>query len=292
MIHEIINAIQIHKPENSLSTTNQHARTILALYQKLWPTETTFNESLITNASTDELLSAISPNSGVDNRKRYACALVIFTRRPELSDIITQANVAYHERINAHISTESEIKNRLTPDDIQIIDDRLYDDYFFNRGDYDAIKRYTLWCLVSGKFIPPRRSLDWIALKVRHVDKDVDNYLDNENNMLIFQQYKTKKIYGTDFVKCPTILADLIMECAMYNESDYLFFNKDGDRLANSSFCKLVNKLSDSVVGHGTNQYRKAFLQRNFGNIMDLNETMRKMGSSSANANSYIKEVK
>lgn len=291
MIHEIMNAIQTRKPEISLSTTSQHARTLLALYQHLWPTETTFNEDRIINASTEELLSAISSGSGIDNKKRYACALVIFTRRVEFSDIITQANIAYRNRIDAHISTESEIKNRLSPDDIQIIDDRLYDDYFFNRGEYDAIKRYTLWCLVSGKFIPPRRSLDWIAFKVRNIDKDVDNYLDSENNTLVFQEYKTKKIYGTDYIQCPTILADLIMECAMYNENDYLFSNKDGGRLANSTFCKLVNKLSDSVCGRGTNQYRKAFLQRNFGNIMDLNETMRKMGSSQANANSYLKVV-
>lgn len=290
MMHEIISGIKRRRPTVSESTALQHARSVYTIYTKLFPTDEVFDCAKIISTSTEDLLKYIPTECGVDNRKRYAAALGIFTSRPELSAIVTNANKEYRLRVDAHIPSPKEIKYRITPDDIQRFDDNLFKTYTDFR-DYDSVKMYTLWSLVSGKNIAPRRNLDWVAFKLRNVDPEVDNYLDSANNTLVFSQYKTVKIYGRDVIPCPQPLVDLIMEWSTYNDSDYLFPTTQGKRIAVSTFTTLVNSLSGGVKGRGVNAYRKTYLQTNFGNILNLNDTMRAMGSSSKAVNSYIKAL-
>jgi integrase len=236
------------------------------------------------------LLKHIPTECGVDNRKRFAAALGIFSSRPELSAIVTNANKEYRNRVDAHIPSAKELKYRITTDDMTRFEEALYKSYVDYR-DYDSVKLYTLWCLVSGKYIAPRRNLDWIGFKLRNVDPAVDNYLDTDNNTFVFSQYKTFKIYGKDVIPCPQPVVDMIMEWSTYNDSDYLFPTTQGKRIAVSTFTTLVNSLSGGIKGRGVNQYRKTYLQTNFGNILKLDETMRAMGSSQGAVNSYIKAL-
>ena len=290
MMNEIISEIKRRRPSVSESTALQHARSVYTIYTKLFPTDDVFESEKIVSTSTEDLLKHIPTECGIDNRKRFAAALGIFSSRPELSAIVTNANKEYRHRVDAHIPSAKEIKYRITPDDIQRIDDNLYKSYT-DFKDYDSVRMYTLWCLVSGKYIAPRRNLDWIAMKLRNVDTDIDNYLDTETNMFVFNSYKTVKFYGVDRIACPQPVVDMIMEWSTYNDSDYLFPTTQGKRMAVSTFTTLVNSLSGGVKGRGVNQYRKTYLQTNFGNILKLDETMRAMGSSSGAVNSYIKAV-
>ena len=282
--------IQKRKPEISKTTRMQHARTIYKIYRTLWPTDEEFLPDRIINSPTDTLMSVVSPTTGLDNRKRFASALGIYTKRPELSNIVTHANLQYQTRIANHIPSERDVNNKITEEDIIQLDNQLKYDYETNRCP-KTIQQWLLWCLVSGKYIPPRRNLDWIQFKVRNIDQDKDNFLDETSRTIICNRYKTQHIYGQDCIRIPDVLYDLIQEYAATHPYEYLFTNTKGNQLTNCSFNEMVNRLSNSTKGKGTNQFRKAYLQSHFGNLIHLEDTMRSMGSSSNRVFCYISNV-
>ena len=290
MLQQIISQIQLRKPTSSMSTVNQHAKTIYKIFTNLWPKIKNFNSELLVSTPTDILISAFPKDCSQETAKSYAASLGIFTQRPELSAIVTKANESYRAKVNSHKPSDKDISNQLTPNDITHIDKQLYDDY--GTGSYPALKKYLCWCLVSGKYIPPRRLLDWVAFKIHHIDYTHDNYIDHDTQEFVFNQYKTAGHYGEQRIRCPDTLYNLLSEyIAKTHTTDFLFANSKGGKLSTSSFNNFVNSLSSSKSGHGVNAYRKAYLQTAFGNILDLDKTMRAMGSSSGVINSYVKAL-
>ena len=289
ILQNITCQIQLLRPTISKSSTEQHARTIHKIYTNLWPDLKIFISEKLIETPTEILLSAIPPNRGPETSKNYAAALGIFTSRPELSNVVTKANEAYRTKVNSHVPSEKDIANQLTPDDITRIDHNLHEEYL--TGTYNGIKRYVLWSLISGKYIPPRRLLDWTAMKVHHIDESVDNYIDHSTQQFVFNQYKTHHIYGQDRIHIPDPLYKLLAEYISMNEYDYLFHTGNGKQMAQSNFTSLINTLSKSKSGHSINAYRKAYLQKNFSNLLDLDKTMRAMGSSKNVINSYVKAL-
>ena len=59
----------------------------------------------------------------------------------------------------------------------------------FTANEVQQIQNYVLLSLLSGVFIPPRRSLDYCEFKIRNINKMNDNYMDA--NKLVFDIYKT-----------------------------------------------------------------------------------------------------
>jgi hypothetical protein len=288
MLVSIQEAIQKIRPQNSTSTHKQHARLVHKIYKQLWPEDTEFNPDKIIKCPTDILLKCLPKDCSMDVKKGYASAIGIFSKREELSNIVTKANNTYRTRVNAHIPSESEKMNHIFIDELNDIHDRLKEEY--DTHTYDGLKNYLLFCLISGRYIPPRRLLDWIAFKIHHVDENIDNYIDYETQEFVFNQYKTVKIYGEYRIRIPDPLYNILCQYIARTTSDYLF-GKEGKPCSNTVLSMMINKLSGHSHGHSVNQYRKCYLQKNFGNIINLQETMRQMSSSSNCINSYIKDL-
>lgn len=289
MLQQISDEIRLRRPSISESTIKQHARSIYKIYTTLYPNNTMFNADDIISAPSNILISSFPKNASQDTNKSYAASLGIFTSRPELSKIVTDANELYRTRINAHIPTQKEIDNQLTMVDIQEIDRQLKDEYKTNT--YEGLKKYLLWNLMNGKYIPPRRLLDWTYMKIHHVNEMIDNYIDHSTHEFVFNRYKTAHIYGQDRIGIPPPLYNLLCQYIAQTFSDYMFSTQKGSQLSTSNFSLMINNLSGNKHGHSVNQYRKAYLQNNYGNMVDLQNTMRMMGSSKNNINSYIKHL-
>ena len=270
MIEIIQDAIQKIRPQNSVSTHRQHARLIHKLYKQLWPDDVVFNPENIIACPTDILLSCLPKDCSMDVKKGYASAINIFSKREELTNIITEANNKYRKRVNAHIPTQSEKVNQIFMNELEDIHSRLKDEY--DTHTYDGLKNYLLFCLISGRYIPPRRLLDWVAFKIHHVDEKIDNYIDYVSQEFVFNQYKTSKIYGQCRIRIPDPLYNILCEYVARTHTDYLF-GKEGKPYNNTVLSMMINKLSGHSHGHSVNQYRKCYLQKNFGNIINLQDT-------------------
>jgi hypothetical protein len=98
--------------------------------------------------------------------------------------------------------------------------------------------------------IPPRRIADYTGFKIKDIDKEADNYYDEDKKQLVFNAYKTKKHYGTQTVDCPVTLQkvfDLWFPVAS-KYSDYLLFNSYGDAMTQPQLTKCINSIFDKKI--------------------------------------------
>lgn len=235
-------------------------------------------------------LKDIEPNK----RKTILSALVIITgnetyRKQMMSDI-SQYN---KEQAKQEVS-EKQIENWITSDEVyellQDLKSKIKDAY--KTKDYQTIQNYIILCLLSGYYIPPRRSKDYIDFKIKNIDTNIDNY--RNGNKLIFNSYKTAKTYGTQTVQMPTELSRILTKWMNFNPTDYLLFDSNFAPLTNVKLNQRLNKLFDKKVG--VNQLRHTYLSDKYVDSVDTKNNMAKdlskMGSSMLQESVYIKRLK
>jgi len=80
-----------------------------------------------------------------------------------------------------------------------------------------------------------------------------------------------------------------------FNKTPWLFVTVDLRPLSAVTFAQKLNKImgvpSGKTGGYSTNSWRRNYLINNFGNTLDLKNTMKNMGSSLGVAHRYIKRV-
>jgi hypothetical protein len=143
--------------------------------------------------------------------------------------------------------------------------------------------------LVGGLFVPPRRSLDYTNFKIKHIDPEL-NYL--EKKTLIFNSYKTAKLYGKQIIECPPPLLKILKKWISINPTEWLLFDSKGQKLTPVKLNQRLNKIFGE--GKSINALRHCYLTDKYEDTIkinqDLNTDMKKMGSSMGVSNVYIKK--
>jgi len=157
-------------------------------------------------------------------------------------------------------------------------------------NDLQAIQNYIILCLLGGMFIAPRRSLDYTEFKIKNIKKDTDNYLDK--NELVFNRYKTAKFYDEQRVDCPKELLSILKKWIKNNDTEYLLFDSNGQKLTSVKLNQRLNKVFGKNAS--VNLLRHSYLTDRFGDEIErskkMADTAEDMGTSSAQViGTYIK---
>jgi integrase len=153
------------------------------------------------------------------------------------------------------------------------------------------LQDYIIFCLVSSKFVPVRRSKDYYDFKIRHIDLEKDNYL--EGHELVYNSYKTSKYYDAQRVPVPKELYRILRRWIRFNKQGYLFTTSELMPFNASSFAKRLAKIWGKT-GMSINTMRHAKLQNTFPelqNIGNIQDTLTKMGTSMNSVHHYIKKM-
>lgn len=156
-----------------------------------------------------------------------------------------------------------------------------------------------LSCLV---LIPPRRSLDWTAFKMRAVDAEKDNHLVVETEgkgknkksvpYLIFNRFKTEKHYGQQKERIPDELCAVLKEWYRINPHEWLLMNIGQTGPVNQT--QLAVWLKEFFgTPTSTSMLRHSFLTHRYANVPALKEmeqTAADMGHSLKEALQYVKK--
>lgn len=118
------------------------------------------------------------------------------------------------------------------------------------------LQKFVILSLVSGVYIPPRRTLDWTLLKFRNYDRELDNYI--ENDEFVFNRYKTAKKYGQQRISIPEELLNLLYkweEIITPLDTDYVLFNDSMNPLSVPLLTQKLNsyfgcRISCSMLRH------------------------------------------
>lgn len=230
-------------------------------------------------------------------RKTLLSALVIISDKKEYRDLMLDDIKEYNKEEGKQTKTDKQKENWVEKDELEkiyneyeVLTKLLYKKKSLNSNDLQEIQNFIILNLLGGKYIPPRRSKDYVDLKIKNIDKDEDNYIDK--NKIIFNSYKTAKTYGRQEIDIPKPLKTILNKWIKINPTDYLLFDSQCNKLTNVKLNQRLNKLFGKKAS--VNQMRKTYLSDKYSDMIDkqneLNQDFKDMGSSNLQEKIYIKK--
>lgn len=154
--------------------------------------------------------------------------------------------------------------------------DKLSESQFYR------LQLYVLLTVIFGANLPPRRSQDYIKLKLKNFDQQEDNFYDSKRHVLVFNAFKTKKIYGQQTTTPDLRLRKILKDWTKFQTADNAFTWR-GKEMTNSKLNDLLYDFFGKKVG--LTMLRHIFITDKMKDVpMDLLETAKEMGHSVAEA--------
>lgn len=283
-----------HLSDSSVKTYNSLLRSI---YKNCFKDD---KEGDISKFETEkEIIMAFLNSKPFNVRKTLLSALVCIA--PDVKEYKTEmlTNIKeYNKEIDKQEQTESQKESNINGQQIKDIlynlkqeTDFIYKKKYINDADIQRLQDYILVCLLGGQYIVPRRALDYTEFKIRNVDKKVDNFM--EKSKMYFNKYKTAKYYGLQNLEIPIQLKNIIMKyvAVIPDNIDYLLFGVNGNKLTAVSLNQKLNRIFDGKVS--INALRHSYLTDKYADVMKktkkMNSELEEMGSSAAQAKTYVK---
>lgn len=291
------NYIKEKRPKLSNSSIKTYTSTLNNLYKKIYSDEEEDINKIVDKLSnTDKVIKYIKDVKPTV-RKSILSALVVISESPKYRELMLEDITSYNKEEAKQTKTDKQNDNWVDKDEMEALLDIygemakfLYKKKSLTSKEQQSLQDYIILVLYSGKYIPPRRSKDYVDFKIKNIDKETDNYIDG--NKLIFNSYKTAKTYGQQEVKIDRKLKSILTKWIKNNDTEYLLFDGNNNKLSNVKLNQRLNKLFNKKAG--VNQMRKTFLSDKYSDMIDkkneLTEDMKLMGSSTLQEKIYIKK--
>jgi hypothetical protein len=278
--------------ESSITT---YASILKSLYKKVWGDEKMDFEKFSEYKVILESLKDLPPNK----RKTILSALFIITQIPQYRTLMMEDSTAYAKEIAQNKKTETQEENWVEPAEIDAVLAKLeadakaiYKKTTQTPQDLQEVQNYIIMALLSGKYIPTRRSKDFVDFKIKNINQETDNYIEGKNK-LVFNSYKTAKTYGKQTIPLPIKLKNILFKWIQYNPTDYLLFDVNMNPLTNVKLNQRLNKIfGDKKVS--VNNLRHTNITEALGEHKATKKKAEKlmsdMGSSFNMVDTYYKE--
>lgn len=281
------------RPNLSVSSLYSYSSTLRALHKRV------FGDSDIDvkNFHKVDIIMKDLETKPATIRKTILAILYVLTGIEEYQKQMSDDIKSYKEEVNKQEMNEKQKNNHLSQEEIFIkfkeLEKKaktLYKQPELTNKDKQAIQDYVIVALTSGIFIPPRRSLDWCAFKIKEIE-DEDNHL--QKNKLIFKTYKGSAKKGEQEIVAPKALMTILNKWIGINDTDYLLHDINGKPLNNVKLTQRLNKIFGS--GFSINNLRHSYLSEKYQDTIalaeDMEKTFKAMGSSIDQSKIYINKI-
>jgi len=132
--------------------------------------------------------------------------------------------------------------------------------------------------------IPPRRSLDYTAFKLRNYDTGKDNYMlpksKKNKSVFVFNQYKNAGRMGTQEILIPNTLKTIIQKWTLKNPYDHLLTTADGKPVTQTKINAMLNDIFQKNIS--STLLRHIWVTNKYGHVdlEELHEDANKLGQS------------
>lgn len=284
------------RPNLSDSSINTYNSIIKNLYKKVFEKDTI---DLHDFNNTEKVLTYLQDMPS-NKRKTILSAITVLTDNENYRNQMNRDVSQYNADISKQEMTDTQRENWVEPDEIERLLNKfeaeskiIYKKANKTVAELRIIQNYIILCLLGGKYVSPRRSLDFVNFKIRNIDtseNSEDNYLDK--NMMHFNSFKTAKTYGEQVVKIPSKLKNILLKWIAINPTDYLLFDSNLNKMSSVKLNQTLNKLFGNRK-ISVNALRHSYLTAKYGDASaqnkELEEDMKMMGSSPEMAINYIK---
>ena len=292
MTDQIKEQIIKNKPNISKSSVTTYLSILKNLYINVFKDDK-FDMDKFDNS--DKILHALKdlePNK----RKTILAALVVITDNKKYRDQMMKDIEEYKSNESKQLKSDKQTDSWVDTSEIdeifkvmeQVVK-HLYKKKDLSMIDLQEIQNYIILCVLSGRYIPPRRSKDYVDFKIRDIDQEKDNYISKKS--MVFNSYKTAKTYQRQELPIPPELMKILNKWIKINPTDFLFFDSNGKKLTNVKLTQRLNKIFGKKAS--VNQLRHTYLSNKYQDTIKLNqemdEDMKAMGSSRSQEKTYIK---
>lgn len=281
------------KPNISKSSVSTYNSILKNLYKRI------FGDGDVDMSNFDETTKILSHLKDIEpnKRKTVLSALVVITDNKKYRDQMMKDIEEYKSNESNQLKNEKQTESWVEKDEIVELYDAmtknvkiLYKKKELTMADLQEIQNYIILCILSGIFIPPRRSKDYVDFKIKAIDHEKDNYINKK--MFVFNSYKTAKTYQRQEIPIPPELMKILNKWIKINPTDYLLFDINGKKLTNVKITQRLNKIFGKKAS--VNQLRHSYLSDKYQETIKLNkdmaDDMKAMGSSRNQEQIYIKK--
>ena len=291
MLKEIIKE---RRPTISNSSINTYNSILTNLYKRVFGDGEIDMNKFNDDKEILKDLKDLEPNK----RKTILSALVVITDNNKYRDQMLEDIKEHRVEVAKQVKSESQEKNWVSNTELDgvflehmVLFKFLLKKKEYTMNDLQKMQNFIILCLLSGKFIPPRRLKDYVDFKIHEINPDKDNFI--LGRKLVFNSYKTAKTYGKQEVEIPTKLSSILKQWIKVNPTDYLLFDSKGEKLTNVKLNQRLNKIFGKEVS--VNILRHMFLSDKYGDIIEtkrkLKQDFKDMGSSMNQEEVYIKKT-
>lgn len=279
---QIIDDIQKYNPNLKLNSLKQYSHRIQFFVNKHHDLDLDNPEEILQN------INKVYDN--LSTRKGLLSPLAKITNSKLLLDEIQNLTSMIRQEAEKNKTTESEKLAWLTKSEIsKIINQHIKKIKEFENSENPTpyqkriVKKVLLFMFFSGKFIPPRRVMDYSLLLWDHDGTDNFNYI--SGNKIVFNKYKTSATYGQQIITLPKQLIKYINLHRKFNYADskskYMFSSTEYPLAAIS-----INSFLSDIVGKqiNSNVFRKIYISDLFKSrksLKEIKEQTALMGTSS-----------
>lgn len=292
MTEQIKELIVENKPNISKSSITTYLSILKNLHIKVFGD----NIDVSNFKKADKVLSFLK-DVEPSKRKTVLSALVVITDNKKYRDQMLKDIEEYKTNESTQKKNDKQSDSWVDTETIDDIFNKLesnakliYKKKSYTSSDLQEIQLFIILCVLSGKFIPPRRSKDYVDFKIKDIDPEVDNYLHKKT--MVFNSYKTAKTYQRQELPVPQELMKILNKWIKINPTEYLFFDSNLKKLSNVKLTQRLNKIFGKKAS--VNQMRHTYLSNKYQKTIELNkemeEDMAKMGTSKAQEKIYIKK--
>ena len=296
--------LRTNRPELSDSSIKTYSSILFNLYTSVFGI-TPLKMDNFNNV--DEIQNYLDEAKEPNVRKTILSALYVLTKNPKYRDQMLDNIKAYNVEINKQEKSPAQKESWLKTEEINqsIISakSRAINAYrnirqlHAEHGNKDIgnvfskqfqiIQDYIILCLLSGSFIPPRRSKDYVDFKIKNIDTTIDNYI--KGSKMYFNSYKGSGTKGLQVIEIPIALKNILTKWIKNNPTEYLLFDSAYNQMSNVKLTQRLNKIFSRKAS--INSLRKSYLTdkhlKTVENMDELKKDMKMMGSSILQAISF-----
>lgn len=285
--------IKKNKPDISASSLKTYKSLLKSLYAKKHGKSDDMDCDWFNNQ--DEIIKLLEDKPASSRKTTYAALIAISKDNDKYKQHLIEDGKTYDKFIKTQTKTEVQNENWKDFQDIKKIYDAMYAKVKpllsmneIDSSDFKKLQDFIILALTSGVWFPPRRSTDWIEMKIKNIDKTNDNYIDK--NKFVFNKYKTAKFYDKQEVDIPKGLKTILNKYIKLNPNEYLLVNDKGNKLTNVRLTQLLNRIFGNKIS--TSMLRHIFLTdqlKNVPKLEQLEKMAQEMGHSVGEALEYVK---
>jgi hypothetical protein len=289
--------IKRSKPNLSLSSAKTYNSLLRTIYKNVFENE---KEPHIKHFSDTEKVLKYVREKPYNVRKTYLAALLcVVPNEKAYKDLMLEDINQYNQVVSESQLTDKLENSAINTEEIEEIATNLKNmatllmkKKSHTVSELMTIQNYVILSLYYGHIVP-RRALDYVSMLFRNYDPKTQNYIDLKRNLFVFNVFKTAKFKGTQTLEIPPSLKKILVKwiSLIPDGVDNLLFNSN---LLPLSAITLNQRLNSIFGGNkSVNSLRHFYLTSKYKEVMkaqnEMSNDMNEMGSSTAQANVYVK---